>query len=299
MQKHRVLIVAKTRRGAGACIGAITADGRSVRLEAADAATNERAGLEYAVGDVWEVEAEPPATIKPPHVENVVVFSKRRVALAANPIAAIERLLPPKLGAIDLLYEGLAQATTGGALYIAERTGIPPYSTCFWRPDQALTIDTSGKRIRYRYPTPDGGRTLTFVGFQEPVAETARPAPYCASRLRTGGVPPTPEPKSLVATSSSRAGFYRPTPCHLHPNRTSWQSLVAPMCHLHSLAARTMPTWPAPATYSKMSSASTTFVLFRRKSLPASWPATTRLPSCPPAAVNRSATNCPLSSGTV
>ena len=26
------------------------------------------------------------------------------------------------------------------------------------------------KRIRYRYPTPDGGRTLTFVGFQEPIA---------------------------------------------------------------------------------------------------------------------------------
>ena len=25
------------------------------------------------------------------------------------------------------------------------------------------------KRIRYRYPTPDGGRTLTFVGFQEPI----------------------------------------------------------------------------------------------------------------------------------
>ena len=33
----KVLIVAKTRQGSGACIGAISADGRSLRLIAADA----------------------------------------------------------------------------------------------------------------------------------------------------------------------------------------------------------------------------------------------------------------------
>jgi hypothetical protein len=52
----KVLIVAKTRRGAGACVGGITQHGRSVRLVAVDAASDERAGLEYNVGDVWEVE---------------------------------------------------------------------------------------------------------------------------------------------------------------------------------------------------------------------------------------------------
>ncbi|MCB9432602.1 MAG: DNA helicase RecQ [Ardenticatenaceae bacterium] len=41
----------------------------------------------------------------------------------------------------------------------------------FWRPDQLLVRDTEGKRIRYRYPTANGGRTLTFVGFQEPPEE--------------------------------------------------------------------------------------------------------------------------------
>ena len=39
----------------------------------------------------------------------------------------------------------------------------------FWRPDQPLGLDYQGKRIRYRYPGEDGGRTITFVGFQEPV----------------------------------------------------------------------------------------------------------------------------------
>ena len=55
----KVLIVAKTRHGSGACIGGITlAEGRSVRLVAADAAFNEHAGLEYKVGEIWEVDGD-------------------------------------------------------------------------------------------------------------------------------------------------------------------------------------------------------------------------------------------------
>lgn len=56
----KVLIVAKTRQGGGACIGGITFEGQSVRLIAPDAATNEHVGLEYQVGEVWEIEAAPP-----------------------------------------------------------------------------------------------------------------------------------------------------------------------------------------------------------------------------------------------
>ena len=62
--------------------------------------------------------------------------------------------MPPKIGGSELLYEGLTQGAPSGALFIAERTGIPPYSTTFWRPDQPLTRVEDGKRIRYRYPAP-------------------------------------------------------------------------------------------------------------------------------------------------
>jgi ATP-dependent DNA helicase RecQ len=54
-------------------------------------------------------------------------------------------------------------------LFIAARSGLPSRSTQFWIPDQPFQMDCEGKRIRYRYPTADGGRTLAFVGFQEPV----------------------------------------------------------------------------------------------------------------------------------
>ncbi|MCI0539770.1 MAG: DNA helicase RecQ [Verrucomicrobiales bacterium] len=165
----KVLIVAKTRRGGGACVGGIVEDGRSVRLLAVDAEMNERAGMEYEIGEEWEIESTPDSNIIPPHVENIIVLSGRRVKRAANLEAAIHRHMPPVSGGPEKLFDGLVQATPPGALYIAEGTGLPERSTMFWTPDQPLQLDCEGKRIRYRCPTSDGGRTLAFVGFQEPL----------------------------------------------------------------------------------------------------------------------------------
>ncbi len=166
----KVVIVAKTRMGSGACIGAISLAGRSLRLIAADQASHDQFNQAYQVGEVWEIETAP-AEIIPPHVENVVVTAKRRLPPLSGLIPFIERHMPPHVGGLEGLYTGLTQATPAGALYISQAGGVPPFSTQFWRPDQPLTRLAEGKRLRYRYPTPDGGRTLTFVGFQAPPAE--------------------------------------------------------------------------------------------------------------------------------
>ncbi len=165
----RVLIVAKTRRGAGACIGGITAEGRSVRLIAADPHARDRAGLEYTIGEWWEIHATPAAQIIPPHIEDIQVHSGRRLHPAKDIQEVIRHSFPPRCGGPETLYDGLLQSSPTGALYISRESGVPTRSTLFWIPDQPLTIDTDGKRIRYRYPTSHGGCTLTFVGFQEPV----------------------------------------------------------------------------------------------------------------------------------
>ena len=170
----RVLIVAKTRMGAGACIGAITETGESVRLIPFNADPHDGANNEYNVGDIWEITAEPvPETaLIPPHNENITVREKSRLHVAKDTkslVSAIELLMPPKTGHPRELYEGLLKSTGSGSLYIAVDSDIPSYSTMFWRPDQPLTRDTEGRRIRYRYPTENGGCTLTFVGFQEPL----------------------------------------------------------------------------------------------------------------------------------
>ncbi|MDE0018323.1 MAG: DNA helicase RecQ [Candidatus Poribacteria bacterium] len=170
----RVLIVAKTRMGAGACIGAITETGESVRLVPYNADPHDGANNEYNVGDIWEITAEPvPETaLIPPHNENIIVREKHRLRITKETkslVSTIELLMPPKTGHPRELYEGLLKSTGSGSLYIAVDGDIPSYSTMFWRPDQPLTRDTEGRRIRYRYPTKNGGYTLTFVGFQEPL----------------------------------------------------------------------------------------------------------------------------------
>ena len=92
----KVLIVAKTRMGKGACIGGITQDGESVRLIPADIDVHDGAGQEYEVGDLWEVEATPASDITPPHVENIIVHKKHRLPPLRDPIAIIENTCPPK-----------------------------------------------------------------------------------------------------------------------------------------------------------------------------------------------------------
>ncbi len=112
----KVLIVAKTRRGGGACVGAITEKGQSVRLMAADAATNQRAGLEYEVGEVWEVEATPDPHLVPPHVENVIVHGAQRLKRSDHLERAIHRYMPPVRGGPEKLFEGRLQRLPGGTL---------------------------------------------------------------------------------------------------------------------------------------------------------------------------------------
>ncbi len=169
----KVLIVAKTRRGAGACVGGISESGRSIRLIAHDAAQNERAGLDYEVGEVWEVEWSPDVDIIPPHVENIIVRRAKRLRSSDRVTETILRFMPPVTGAPENLFDGFTRATSSGGLYICTDGGLPSRSTVFWRPDRPLLLDFERKRIHYRYPTPDGGRTLTFVGFQEPISEIA------------------------------------------------------------------------------------------------------------------------------
>ena len=169
----RVLIVAKTRMGSGACIGAITEKGESVRLIPFNADPHDGANQEYEVGDIWEITGKPETSLIPPHNENLVVHKKSRIRTTKDMkdlVSAIELLMPPKVGDPRVLYDGLLKTTGSGSLYVSAGDDVPPYSTTFWRTDQPLTRDTEAKRIRYHYPTENGGCTLTFVGFQEPLA---------------------------------------------------------------------------------------------------------------------------------
>lgn len=169
----KVLIVGKTRMRNGLCIGAIAEKGQSLRLDS---------DSDYQVGQIWDIDYTL-APRKPPHTEDVIVNSKKYINeySVKNQVKVIESYMPPTIGHPQNLYEGLLQIDNQRgrrALYIAEQSGVPSYSTTFWRPNEPLTCLTEeelyGKRYNmdrvrrfYRYPTENGGCTLAFVGFQE------------------------------------------------------------------------------------------------------------------------------------
>lgn len=168
----KVLIVAKTRMGGGACVGGITLDeGRSVRLIDAHVEAHQGGGMHYAVGEVWEVDATPAPSLEPPHCEDFIVQSSQRVGRMHNPAAFVEQHMPPAIGGLEMLFEGKLQRSANGALFVAASSGLPSFSTCFWRPDHPLRRIETGYRIRYVYEGENGEATLVFVGFQDPPAE--------------------------------------------------------------------------------------------------------------------------------
>ena len=168
----KVLIVAKTRMGGGACIGGITLEeGRSVRLIDAHTDVHDGSGLQYNVGEVWEIEGRPADHVEPPHCEDFIVESSRRLGPMIHPAKFIERYMPPVIGGVETLFEGKLQRSASGALYVAASSGLPGFSTCFWRPDRPLYRVETAHRLRYVYATENFKATLVFVGFQEPPDE--------------------------------------------------------------------------------------------------------------------------------
>jgi hypothetical protein len=158
--------------GGGACIGAITETGESVRLIPFNADPHDGANQEYNVGDIWEITGEPETPLIPPHNENFVVHRKQRLHTTENTkdlVSAIELLMPPKIGDPRELYEGLLKTTDSGSLYVSAGDDMLSYSTTFWKTDKLLILEREQRKLRYRYPTENGGCTLTFVGFQKPV----------------------------------------------------------------------------------------------------------------------------------
>jgi ATP-dependent DNA helicase RecQ len=219
MEPIRVLIVAKTRRGNGACVGAISSDGRSLRLIPAAAPPNARLNEEYTVGDWWEIQARPDSGLTPPHTENVLVVRADQVGTMTDPRALICALMPPAAGGLDVLFEGRLQVAASGALYIDHAGGVPTHSTMFWLADRPLTRECQAKRIHYRYPGVEGG-SLAYVGFQEPV-DTLPAGTLLRVSLAHWWRPPDDPGAGLRCYAQLSGWFTPPEPPRPSPHRRS------------------------------------------------------------------------------
>jgi len=170
----RVLIVGKTRMSNAICVGAITNDGRSLRLLDQNG-HNQPLNTEFELNKFWEVNfIERTHTVRP-HVEDVLVISKERKG-KLNPNLTMRYVLETWgftiwEGSTEKLFDGLLEWTHSGSGYISQHGQIPDRSVGFWIPNESLTRADYQTKVRYSYPMQgfEVSRKITFVGLQKPV----------------------------------------------------------------------------------------------------------------------------------
>jgi hypothetical protein len=167
------LILSKTHMKEGkCCVGAITANGRYVRLLASNG-ENQDENTTLAPRQIWDITFVERHNPEPPHVEDVLVQSQKFKENLHDNIKVIDfiekRKIPIWRGHPDALFDKMIRWTDGGSGYI-NKIAIPSHSVGFWVSDRALThsISSFGK-VRYNYKSGEGWKSLPYKGFDEPV----------------------------------------------------------------------------------------------------------------------------------
>ena len=91
----KAVIVAKTHMNRMACVGALElGTNKGIRLLQPNG-SNQPGDTDFDVGQTWELEYKPRPEIRPPHVEDVLVYKKHRVGEEPNLCAfLLERVQP-------------------------------------------------------------------------------------------------------------------------------------------------------------------------------------------------------------
>jgi hypothetical protein len=167
-----VIIVSKTHMTNAACIGALATSGKYIRLLNAGG-SNQPVDTEFEVRQVWEIEFDERIDKKPPHIEDVIIKSKKLKGTLKDELTMIQMVQRFNAtiwkGSADCLFDGLLQWTDSGSGYVSENGSIPNNSVGFWIPDKDLTKRIVFEKVRYSYPKTQGWRSLPYVGFEEAV----------------------------------------------------------------------------------------------------------------------------------
>jgi hypothetical protein len=162
-----ILIISKTRKGKSACVGGIIIESNeSVRLLNTDN-WDQYADTELNIGDIWSINFTKRQDILPPHVEDIIISTKKFIKSVPN-ITDFIRAKGLKIykGSPMNIFDGKIKWSTNGSGYISDKNNLPPYSTGFWICDKDLNFN--GKHYIYDF-TDEKDLKLPFVGFVHPI----------------------------------------------------------------------------------------------------------------------------------
>ena len=167
-----IIIIAKTHMKNGSCVGALADNGKFLRLLDEDG-HNQPINTDFEVRQIWGIEFKERNYMRPPHIEDVLVTSKKLKGTLKEEITMLEIVekfnIPIWHGNPDALFDGKLNWTHNGSGYINEENGIPNNSVGFWIPDMNLTKRISPfDKIQYSYPNIDW-RNFPYVGYSNSV----------------------------------------------------------------------------------------------------------------------------------
>lgn len=165
-----VLIVAKTRMNTGLCVGGLGLDNdRSVRLLPL-LGHNQPNETAFAVGQIWDLDFNIVEGTVAPHTEDVRVTKSVFVRSLKNISTFLSKRVRIFPANPQSLFDGMLRLTGSGSAYISQRTGVPSYSTCFWRPDRPVK-KLEGQKIRYHIRHSARNFEVTYVGTEPAIDE--------------------------------------------------------------------------------------------------------------------------------
>jgi hypothetical protein len=139
----RIVIVARTRMHSDhVCIGGhdLDCEFRGVRLldRFGDYWSSDSP---FVVGEVWNIRYRAKVGARPPHVEDVCVTDRHRMARVVDLKGLVLKYTRPWAGSPEVLFDGAVRCTPSGTAYISSGGPLPPFSTGYWVPDEANVRD--------------------------------------------------------------------------------------------------------------------------------------------------------------
>jgi hypothetical protein len=167
-----VLILSKTHMNHGkCCIGGITGNGRYVRLLTSEG-ENQSENTDLTPRQVYSIEFTERENINPPHIEDVLIQSRKLKGIIKNDIKIIDFIKQRKIsiweGNSNVLFDNKIKWTNNGSGYIS-KDNIPSHSVGFWVADKNLTKSIYYDKPRYNYKCYSGWHSLPYVGFEEEI----------------------------------------------------------------------------------------------------------------------------------
>ena len=194
----QVLIVAKTKMGAGVCLGGLVLNTRrSVRLLSS---SPDRYSLPnntpFNLGDIWDLRLMEVAKKQAPHTEDIIIRERYKY-IRTMPMSELKDFLAkqtdPSFVHPEALFDRLIRFTWNKKGFVSPAGGLPPYSTGFWRFKGTFLLSHNKDRKPYYGYTRDSIHDVSlnisldvpYVGLQEPL-ETISPGALLRFSLTRG-----------------------------------------------------------------------------------------------------------------